>query len=140
VSWEILFMRLPDGIASLNEVPKDYEMPPLGDRQRIIARIQERLPDVDLSSPDWGLVVYGESFAIEFDLGRDDVARFLKLYVRGGMLWGGEALGAIREVSEALGCKPFDCNISEFLDLDSPEAAESIEKWRALRDRVVAKR
>jgi hypothetical protein len=51
-----------------------------------------------------------------------------------------EVLGAVREVSEALGCKPLGAHSGELLDLDSPEAADSFRKWRAFRDRVVAKR
>ena len=135
VSWDVLFQSLPAGIASIDDVPADFEPAPLGVRAEIIAKLVARLPGVDFSDPSWGMLL-GETFSIEFNLGGEDVADSLMLHVRGG----DEALGVVREVSEALGVPAIDCSEGELIDFTSPDAARGFAAWRAFRDRVVRSR
>ncbi len=53
MSWDVYVMNLPPGLESLDDIPKDYEPPPLGLRADIIAKISALYPQVDFSDPSW---------------------------------------------------------------------------------------
>jgi hypothetical protein len=132
MSWDILLQSLPVGIRSLDEIPADYVPPPLGPRADLIRRIVARLPAVDFSDPAWGRLD-GETFSIELNLGTEAEAKALMLHIRGSA----EVLGAVREISEALGCRAIDCSEGNIIDFESPHASEVWSRWRAYRDRVL---
>ncbi len=44
MSWDVYVMNLPPGLESLDDIPKDYEPPPLGLRADIIAKISALYP------------------------------------------------------------------------------------------------
>lgn len=135
MSWDVFFMRMPPGVRTLAEVPRDFVGEPLGARAEVIATLRARLPGVDFSDPAWGRLV-GPDFSIELNLGHEPVAASLMLHVRGG----DGALGVVREVSEALGCPALDTTEGELIDFDSPRAAAGFRKWRAFRDEVTRAR
>ncbi len=135
MSWDVLLQSLPPEIRSLDEIPADYAPPSLGSRADLIARIAARLPSVDFSDPAWGRLE-GESFSIELNLGSESVTQSLMLHIRGG----GEALGVVREICEALRCPAIDCSEGGLIDFGSPHASEGWQRWCAYRDRVLAGR
>lgn len=47
-------MHLPEGAESFSDVPRDYNLPPLGTRDELIARFWEHFGNVDITSePGW---------------------------------------------------------------------------------------
>jgi hypothetical protein len=115
MSWDVLIQPLPPGLRSLEDIPEGYQPPPIGARDEIISRIRDRVPGVDFLLPAWGRLD-GDGFSIEFNLGDAEEATSLMLNVRGG----DAAIGVVREVSEALGCRAIDCSDGALIDFDSP--------------------
>jgi hypothetical protein len=54
MSWDVFVLNLPPGIRSLDDIPKNYEPPPLGTRANLIAKIKTVYPQTDFSDPSWG--------------------------------------------------------------------------------------
>lgn len=53
MSWTVVIMHLPEGAESFSDIPPDYNPPPLGTRDGLIALFKERFGSVDLSEPEW---------------------------------------------------------------------------------------
>src|SRR5262245_7473078 len=131
MSWDVFFVKLPDGVRSVYDAPKDYHPPPLGPRAELIAALRKLLGDADFSDPSWGQYL-AEGFSIEFNMGGDPVDS-LMLHVRGGEA----AFGCVREIARALGTPAIDCSTGELIDFDAPDADASFRRWRGYRDRVI---
>jgi hypothetical protein len=129
----VLLQRLPPGTHSVDEIPTDFRPEPLGPRDEVTARLLTSTPEIDFSDPAWG-VLDGDGFSIELNVGADPVVDAVMLHVRGG----GDALGAIRAIAEALGVPALDCSTSEIIDFASPEADRGWRAWQAYRDKIVS--
>jgi hypothetical protein len=49
VSWDLFVMRLPKGITSLEEIPKDFVPESLGRRDDLVATIKTVVPGANFS-------------------------------------------------------------------------------------------
>ena len=55
MSWDISIQHLPEGVATIDEIPDDFTPGPLGLRSGVIADILRVVPDVDFTDPTWGM-------------------------------------------------------------------------------------
>ncbi|GAB4010896.1 hypothetical protein [Nocardioides ultimimeridianus] len=54
MSWDISVMDLPSDVASVADMPDDFEPQPLGSRADLITAIREVAPSADFSDPSRG--------------------------------------------------------------------------------------
>ncbi|MFT3836661.1 MAG: hypothetical protein QM723_06665 [Myxococcaceae bacterium] len=125
MSWDVHFMRWPEGVTNLEEMTEEFVPDPLGPAHEVIAKLTARLPKLDFSDRAWG-VLEGPGFSIEFNLGAAPIADSLMLHVRGGPA----AFGAVREVSEALGVPALDLSTGECIDFSAADASRGFDAWR----------
>jgi hypothetical protein len=131
VSWDVIILKFPD-VDDISEIADDFRPEPLGARDDLIAAVRAAAPLVDFADPSWGCLS-GAGFSIEIAIGKSDIADSVMLFIRGG---GDELLPAVHTIVAALGGRGWDCSSGEFLDRS--DAAESLARWQAYRDRVIA--
>lgn len=129
MSWDIFAQDFPD-VASVEDVPDDFEPASLGSRDAMIARIAGAIPSADFADPAWGLID-GLGWSIEVNLGDDAECNGFALHVRGG---GNEAIDAVAAILAATGLRAVDAQTGEFFDKGA--ALESFGGWQAYRDHV----
>ncbi|MEU6438866.1 hypothetical protein [Streptomyces sp. NPDC047046] len=54
MSWDVLLLRLPDDVTSVQEIPADHTPDLLGPRHDVLAAVTQAVPGVDLSDPRVG--------------------------------------------------------------------------------------
>jgi hypothetical protein len=133
VSWDVLLLRVPDGITELSDIPDDFQPPPLGPLPQVLDTLCAVIPDIDLSDPTWGEAT-GPTWSIEFSIGAQDPVTSIMLLVRGS---GEDVLPVIGRLSAALGCRPIDSSGGDFLRVDDPG---SWRDYQAYRDQVMGPR
>ncbi|MCH7861345.1 hypothetical protein ACQKOH_15320 [Sphingomonas sp. NPDC092331] len=131
MSWDLYAQDFPP-VASVEDIPEDFDPQPLGPRDTVILKIRAVLPDVDFSDPGWGLL-RREGWSIEFNLGNDAECSGVSLYVRGG---GADAMEVVDSILHAIGARGIDLQTSRFFTLEA--ARKSFGTWQDYRDQVVA--
>lgn len=129
MSWDILVQDLP-AVATIADIPDDFNPGMLGVRSDLIRRILEVIPVVDFSDPAWG-ALDADDFSIEFNIGEDEDVESMMFHVHGGAAAG----ACIADIIRHLGVRAIDTATGEFFDCDSPELG--FDQWRAYRDRVL---
>ncbi|MFG3092849.1 hypothetical protein [Streptomyces sp. CAI-85] len=129
MSWDVLLLRLPEGVGSLHELPADCTSAPLGRQSDVLVTVKQAVPEVDLSDPTWG-ELSGLTWSIELNIGSDPVDSIM-LHVRGS---GDDALRPVFRLAEALRCKVLDLTEG---DLIVPGQASGWRAFQRFRDRVV---
>lgn len=66
MSWDVLLLRLPDDLTSVQEIPDDHTPDPLGRRRDVLAAVARACPETDLSDPAWG-ELSGPTWSIELN-------------------------------------------------------------------------
>lgn len=130
MSWDVVLFKIPDGFASVADIPQGYKPVPLGSRIEVETALREAVPTVDLSDPAWGRLE-GPAWSIELNIGRHDPIDSIMLHVRGG---GDDALVPIFAMAAALDCRVLDCSSGDFIV--TPEATEGWHEFQAFRDRA----
>ncbi|MCQ6552840.1 hypothetical protein NPS70_06445 [Streptomyces sp. C10-9-1] len=130
MSWDVLLLRLPDGIASVQDIPDDYTPPPLGRRHEVLAAVSQAAPETDLSDPTWGALP-GPTWSVELDIGEEDPVASVMLHIRGS---GDDVLTPVFRLAGALGCRVLDCTAG---DLITPQELSGWHAFQAFRDRVI---
>lgn len=130
MSWDVYVMDLPPSAERVADIPSDFEPAPLGQRTEIIAKIREVVPFADFSNPAWGHIDTSE-FAIEVNIGDEEVVSSFVLHVRGG----DAAAGAVVAILDHLGLRAIETGAGEILD--PATAADALRQWRAYRDQIV---
>lgn len=105
MSWDVLLTRLPYSIKSVQELPDDYQPPPLGSRDEVDEALREAAPGIDLSDPEWG-VLSGARWSMELDLGVKEPVDAITCHVSGG---GDDVVHVIFRLAEELQCRVLDC-------------------------------
>lgn len=129
MSWDVLLLRLPQGVTAIDEIPDDHSEP-LGPREEVLAAIAKATPAANLSDPTWGVLNH-QDWSIELNIGSTEPVDSVMLHVRGG----GDVDVAIFTLANALGCAALDCSSGDLL---TPE--DSGDGWREFqeyRDRVL---
>ena len=104
MSWEVLLLRLPDHVTSMEGLRDDEGTPPLGPKLRVLDAVRRALPESDLTNPKRGQVE-GPGWSIELILGSIDPVDSIMLQVRGNY---DDALAPIFRLAAELGCKVLD--------------------------------
>ncbi|MHB9861114.1 hypothetical protein [Streptomyces sp. YIM S03343] len=130
MSWDILLLRLPDDITSVQEIPDDYMPEPFGRRDDVLVTVAQAVPQADLSDPAWGELL-GPTWSMELNIGEDDPVDSIMLHVRGS---GDDVLAPVFRLAEALRCKVIDCAEG---DLITPGQTSGWHAFQQFRDRVI---
>ena len=131
MSWDIIAQDFPANANSVEEIPDDFHPQPIGNRAHLIARIQQVVPQVDFTSPSWG-IIKGNDWSVEVSMGDKELCDSIAFHIRGG----DGAIGAVAAILDELKLRAIDCQSSEFFTT-GPETLESFHDWRRYRDRVV---
>ena len=132
MSWDIFVQDLPEGVTTIDDIPKDFAPQPLGPRSTIISKILEVVPSADFSDPAWGQID-GENWSIEVNLGASELCHSFAFHVRGG----DEAAGVVAAVLEHLHLRALDPGGEGGIFSAGPGSVESFRRWRAYRDKAV---
>ncbi|MGW3493099.1 hypothetical protein [Streptomyces sp. NPDC001020] len=130
MSWDVLLLRLPDDVTSMQCLPDEYEPTPLGRRDDILATVTRAVPEADLSDPTWGEIL-GPTWSMELNIGSEDPVDSVMLHIRGS---GDDVLTTVFRLAEALCCKVFDCAEG---DLITPGQTSGWHTFQQFRDRVI---
>lgn len=131
MSWDVLVVNFAGKTPPANEMADEPPAVPLGPAAKVRNDITAKLPGVDWSDPTWG-IYEGETFSIEFNIGKDDPLESIMLHVRGG----GAAIPAMMAFAKPLGWSLLDCSTSEYLDPENP-SSEGWEGFQDYRDKVM---
>ena len=104
MSWEVLLLRLPDHVTSMEGLRDDEGTPPLGPKPWVLDAVRRALPESDLTNPTRGQVE-GPGWSIELILGSTDPVDSIMLQVRGNY---DDALAPIFRLAAELGCRVVD--------------------------------
>lgn len=130
MSWDVLLLRLPDNIASVQEIPDDYAPPPLGRRQEVLTAVSQSFPEADLSDPAWGELL-GPTWSMELNIGSKDPVDSIMLHIRGSR---DNVLAPVFRMASVLGCKVLDSSAG---DLITPQDTSGWHFFQEFRDRVI---
>lgn len=119
MSWDVLVFAAPPHTRSVDQLPQDFDPPPLGTGPDIRRCLRENFPDLDLADPAWGQMV-GPTWSIEFNIGSDDPVDSIMLHVRGG---GDDVLAVVARIVAATGGRALDISTGEFLTGDATQTA-----------------
>lgn len=120
MSWDVLLLRLPGHVTSMEDVRSDDGTPPLGRKPWVLGAVH----------PTWGQVE-GPGWSIELNIGSDDPVDSIMLHVRGS---GDDALAPIFRLAAELGCRVLDCSEGDLIS--SPGETSGWHAFQEFRDRV----
>ena len=126
-------MNLPPGIKDISEIPKDYRLPPLGQRADIIAKISALYPQANFGDPSWGTLRL-PGVSIEFSLGDDDeeIDHFA-MHVRGGDPAPHVVAHILRELGTGAVCSGSESGLFEY---DPVTGSKAFDSWRGYAGHV----
>lgn len=130
MSWDVLLLRLPDDVTSVQEIPDDYTPLPLGRQRDVLAAVSRALPDANLSDPTWG-ELSGPTWSMHLNIGSRDPVDSVMLHFYGS---GDDVLTPIFRLASALGCKALDCSDGELL---APRDLSGWHAFQEFRNRVI---
>ncbi|MER7891697.1 hypothetical protein ABTX15_17895 [Micromonospora sp. NPDC094482] len=119
VSWDVLIFDAPAHAGSVDQLPQDFNPPPLGTGPDVRQRLRGNLRDLDLSDPAWGHLV-GPTWSIELNIGSEDPVDSIMLHVRGS---GDDVLAVVARIVASVGGRALDISSGEFLTGDPPQIA-----------------
>ena len=133
MSWDIFVQDLPRGIASINDIPDDFEPAPIGLRSEIIAKLAALYPECDFADPSWGILKL-PGCHIEISLRSDDELDSFAMHVRGDE----RAANVVAHIVDALGVSALDLNSENGLfERDAILRSESFARWQAYRAQIL---
>ncbi|MGL4302532.1 MAG: hypothetical protein ACRCS5_07485 [Sphingomonas sp.] len=116
-------------VATIDEIPDDFQPSSLGTRQALIGKIQEIFPTADFNNPGWG-IIDGQGWSIEVNIGPETECNGIMLHVRGGE----GAVEAVTAIFDHLQFRAIDLQTGDFFE--PRRAMSSFEKWTQYRDQV----
>ncbi|MEU5669656.1 hypothetical protein ABZ749_04635 [Micromonospora sp. NPDC047753] len=132
MSWDVLIFDAPADARSVDQLPQDFNPPPLGTGPDVRRWLRENLRDLDFSDPEWGRLV-GPTWHIELNIGPHDPVDSIMLYVRGG---GDDVLAAIARIVASVGGRALDISTGEFLT-DEPTQTAGWHGFQQYRDQIL---
>lgn len=130
MSWDVLLTRLPYSVRSVQELPDDFQAPPLGPRDQVKSALRAAEPSIDLSDPTWGELV-GRGWSIDLDLGGDDPVEAIMLQISGT---GDDVLDPVFRMAAELGCRVLDCSAGDIITEQDSGSWRSLHGFRRAVD------
>lgn len=130
MSWDVLLLRLPDDVTSVQEIPADHTPDSLGRQREVLAAVTQACPEVDLSDPTWG-ELSSPTWSIELSIGSEDPVESIMLHIRGSA---DDVPTPVFRLAEALRCKVLDCAEGELI---TPGQTSGWHAFQQFRDRVI---
>ncbi len=127
MSWDIFIQDLPNDVASVAEIPEDYNPRPIGKRSELIAAIRTAIPQVDFADPSCGHLNLPQC-SMDVMIGNEDDVASIALMVHGGEF----AAGVVCAIVGALQLRALDSETGDFFNPSA--AAESYGAWTQYRD------
>jgi len=134
MSWDIFVQDLPEGINSIEDIPRDFRPKPFLARARIAEVFKEVAPFTDFSDPKWWRIRC-DAFSIEVNIGVENPSNGFALHIRGSE----EAAGLVAEILQRLGVRALD-TASDTGFFNAEKGKESFRKWQAYRNQVLIKK
>jgi hypothetical protein len=131
MSWDIIAQDLPGNAISVQDIPDDFKPQAIGDRDELIAKIREVVPEADFSNPSWG-IIDGDDWSIEVSIAEQNNCGSIAFHVRGG----DGAVAVVAAILNKVQLRALDCQAGEFFT-GGAESLDSFRAWRRYRDRVV---
>ena len=129
MSRDIFVQEIPNAVKCLDDLPKDYNPPIIGQRSSLIAKICEVVPNADFSNPEWG-TLDASNYWIEFSMGNEEQVTCIGLQVRGSEA----AVPVIAKMLDHLGLRAFDP--SSPTGIFGEQSPDGYHKWKEYRDYV----
>ncbi len=129
MSWDIHISDFPN-VATIEEIPDDFQPSSLGTRQALIEKIQEIFPTADFNDPAWG-IIDGQGWSIEVNIGPETECNGIMLHVRGSE----GAVEAVTAILDHLQFRAIDLQTGDFFE--PRQATSSFEKQTEYRDQVI---
>ncbi|MFE3600887.1 hypothetical protein [Streptomyces sp. NPDC059142] len=126
MSWDVLLLRLPDNVTSVQEIPNDHTPPPLGHRHDVLGAIAQTIPEADLSDPTWGQLL-GPTWSMELNIGEEDPVDSIMIHIRGS---GDDVLPPVFRLADVLGCGVFDCAEGDLITAEQTSGWHGFQKFR----------
>lgn len=119
MSWDVLLMRIPPDINTLEELEEEYEekgedWEALGSREEVLSLLPALLPEADFSDPTWGSLT-ASNFSIEFNIGDGDPIETIMLHIRGGE----GSTEVIRKICTSTEWSAIDCVTNKVIDFST---------------------
>src|SRR5438128_1479657 len=114
MSWDVIIFAGIQG-ASLDQIPDDFEPPPIVDRIKIHEQISACFHGTDWRDPSWGMYA-ADGLSIEFNVGAEEVTTSIMLHVRGD----GDPVGPIASLCARYSWNAFDTGTGELIDNVNP--------------------
>lgn len=132
MSWDVVVMKFPENFNNdWDNVPKDFKPETICTHEHLKNEIKKLLPNINHDDPSW-MVLNGETYSIEFNVGADDPINCIMLHVRGG----DEALQAIKIFCEKFNCDALDTTEGKCIDFNE-KSNKGFSAWRKYRDKVL---
>jgi hypothetical protein len=122
VSWDLLIMAAPPGVRM--EDTKEEQLR-LGTRDEVVAAVRAALPHAQLDGRY--LRVEGDTYAIELNLGEDDVVDGMGVRAHGDEA----TVEVLQRLCARTGWRALDYSTGEFLD-EQEDPTASLRGWRQL--------
>lgn len=130
MSWDVLLLRVPEGVTAVDALAVDFVPDPVGALDAVVGLLGQWIPGVDLSDPSWGQLE-GPGWSIELSIGDEDPVDSVMLHVRGG---GDDVLPVVIRIARVLECGALDISTGDFLVEGATEGWNAFQQYR---DRVL---
>lgn len=118
MSYIVSLFKLPKDISSVDELPTDFDVEPLGSKAAILALLGDLFPDADFSDPTW-VVLDKTGFSIEFIVGEKDPVDSLGLRIHGDESW----IAVARVLCERNGWRAYDTSSGNLINFSLEQAS-----------------
>lgn len=133
MSWDVFICDFPKGAKTLEDIPKDWQPPAIGNRSEIIAKIREVAPKAKFAESEWGSIE-GTDYSIEILLDDSEIQKQIALFVHGGE----NAVAAVSSIISHLDLRAVDSGSGGFFE-PGPKGLEGFRQWASYRDHIVSK-
>ncbi|MCG8569989.1 MAG: hypothetical protein MJB14_07590 [Spirochaetes bacterium] len=133
MSWDVLFVKFPNNINSIDEIPGDYNPGSLCTRQYYEEMIFNLFPNIDENNDRSWMILEDDSYSIEFSAGTGEMLDSLMLHIRGDE----KALKVIKNICDFTNWKAFDTTTGDLIDFDN-NPDEGFSQWRNFKNKVIA--
>lgn len=129
MSYDGIIFRAPP-VTSVNDLPPDFESPPLGTTEEIGETLKRAFPDWEHRRGECCVRGDGFSLTLRFEVGKSDPVQ-TRVGVRIGGYPGPDSLALLKQVCDVLKARFLDAQNGEFTDFGSStlESMDAYSEW-----------